>query len=310
MRRQRARVRGEVFSIGVYAGASPLALSPAPGATNPVLTRDQVTDALAAFVADPFMIRAGGRWYMFFEVMNCRPEGRRGEIAFATSDDGLRWRYQRIVLAEPFHLSYPHVFASGADHFMIPESSAAGAVRLYRADPFPERWVFVGDLITGPILLDNSIVQHEGRWWLFTETAAKPAWDTLRLFEAPALTGPWTEHPRSPVVRGDSRIARPAGRVIATKGRLIRFAQDCSAGYGVSVRALEITRLDTTEYEEVELGGDPVLAGSGAGWNGRGMHQLDAHLLGDGRWIACVDGWNERFRRPREVLQWAVNRWR
>lgn len=28
------------------------------------------------------------------------------------------------------------------------------------------------------------------------------------------------------------------------------------------------------------------------GWvDKRGMHHLDAHLLEDGQWIACVDGW-------------------
>ena len=38
-----------------------------------------------------------------------------------------------IVLAEPFHLSYPYVFEWQGSHYMIPESGAAKSVRLYRA---------------------------------------------------------------------------------------------------------------------------------------------------------------------------------
>ncbi len=63
-------VRGmSEWSIGIYAGTSPLDLLP-HGRSNPVLTARDVTDVPAAFVADPFMIKNGPRWYMFFEVFN------------------------------------------------------------------------------------------------------------------------------------------------------------------------------------------------------------------------------------------------
>jgi len=79
-----------------------------PQITNPVLSRDDVSDVPAAFVADPFMIKVAGRWYMFFEVMNIR--SNKGEIGVAVSVNGLSWKYRQIVLDEPFHLSYPYVF--------------------------------------------------------------------------------------------------------------------------------------------------------------------------------------------------------
>jgi hypothetical protein len=113
-----------VWSIGVYRGGSPLRLGPPAGARNPVLTRDDVSDVPAAFVADPFLIRVDGKWHMFFEVMNWLT--RLGEIGHAVSDDGVTWAYQQIVLSEPFHLSYPYVFEWKGDYFMIPESYQAG----------------------------------------------------------------------------------------------------------------------------------------------------------------------------------------
>lgn len=294
--------RWPVYSIGIFTGPSPLLLQAPPGVSNPVLTREDVTDHFATFVADPFMIRVDGVWNMFFETLNW-VGGRKGEIALATSRDGLRWTYRSVVLAEPFHLSYPHVLEWGSDHYMIPESSAAGAVRLYRADPFPDRWVFVRALLTGPVHFDNSVFHRDGRWWMFSETDHDRG--TLRLFHAPGLTGPWREHPRSPVVLSDRGIARPGGKVLSSSGRLIRFAQDCRAAYGSSVRAVEIERLDQREYEEAELEGNPVLTASGRGWNRLGMHHLDAHQLEDGSWIACADGWCHRARRPRELAIWA-----
>ena len=290
-------------SIGIYSGASPLALGAPAGLRNPVVTRQDVTDMLASFVADPFMIQVDGTWHLYFEAMRVSGLGagqRKGEISVATSPDGLRWTYQRSVLAEPFHLSYPYVFEWNSDHYMIPESYQAGAVRLYRADPFPFRWVHDTTLLEGPVFLDSSVFRHDGRWWLLTETSPTRRNDTLRLFHAGDLRGPWAEHPMSPVVRDDRRIARPAGRVISTSGRLLRFAQDCSQDYGAGVSAFEITRLSERTYQEVECQPSPILRGSGSGWNEGGMHQVDPHELGDGRWLACVDGWSN-VKGPRQL---------
>src|SRR5262249_51325998 len=134
-----------VFSIGIYAGESPFALGPAPGVADPVLTHHDVTDVPAAFVADPFMFHVDGIWYLFFEIMHAR--SGKGEIGLATSVDGIAWKYRQVVLAEPFHLSYPHVFSWQGDFYMVPESYQAGGVRLYRATNFPTRWSFERMLI-------------------------------------------------------------------------------------------------------------------------------------------------------------------
>ena len=115
--------------------------------------------------------------------------------------------------------------------------------------------------------------------------------DTLRLYYSDELKGPWLEHPASPIVIDDVRTARPAGRVVSVNGEIIRFSQDCWPAYGTRVRAFEVTHLSTNDYREREVEQSPVLQGSGAGWNGYGMHHIDAHQTGEGSWVACVDGW-------------------
>ncbi len=272
-----------MWSISIYRGNSPFRVEPI--SADPVLSKESVTDIRADFVADPFMLRHNHGWNIFFEVMNA--ETRRGEIGLATSNDGLAWTYQQVVLKEPFHLSYPHVFAFQNEYFMLPETFGAGAVCLYQAQDFPSRWSPVARLLEGQFA-DPTIFHYEDRWWIFA-CATPYRHDTLRLYFASALTGPWTEHPKSPIINGDKRRARPAGRILEFDNKLFRFAQDCIPRYGSCVRTFEIRELTRTTYAEVEIGHGPVLKATGTGWNAAGMHHIDAQQH-DGQWLACVDG--------------------
>jgi hypothetical protein len=282
------RRKWQEFSIGIYRGKSPFELVPHEHAENPVLTSDHVSDVQASFVADPFMLYTSQTWYMFFEVMN--RQTRKGEIGLATSGDSLRWQYQHIVLAEPFHLSYPYVFKWMHTYYMIPESYQAGAVRLYKAVEFPKRWSLVGTLLSGRGFLDTSVFWHHGQWWLYTETSPNHIAGALRLYYADNLLGPWHEHPQSPIIEGNISIGRPAGRMLTIDERIFRYAQNCWPVYGSQVRMFEITELTRSRYDEREVGDVQLLTGSGAGWNASGMHHIDPHPMEDGQWVACVDG--------------------
>jgi hypothetical protein len=273
-----------VWSIAVLRGETPFAWNLT--SAEIVLSASDVDDVPAWFVADPFMLRRGRLWYMLFEVLN--GVSGLGEIAYATSVDGTSWRYRGVVLREPFHLSYPLVFRWNGDYWMIPETLKANAIRLYRAEHFPDRWKHVDDLV--PLHgADPTVFRYRGRWWMFVCPTPRTH-ETLVLYHADELTGPWREHPRNPIVAADNRRARPAGRVVVSGGRLYRFAQDCAGHYGTAVRAFEITELTTTTYRERERGESPILRASGHGWNRDGMHHIDPHRLPGGGWIACVDG--------------------
>lgn len=273
----------DIWAIGIYAGNSPLKLTPHSSATRqPVLSATDVTDATAKFVADPFLVRKGGQWLMFFEVLNSGT--KRGEIAYASSDDAIGWRYEKIILREAFHLSYPYVFEVDQCFYMIPESSEARSIRLYRAVDFPEKWVLVTELLRGDYR-DSSLIHKDGRWWLF----ALRNNSVLSLHFADELLGPWTEHPLSPLTK-DPRLVRPAGRIIQDGNRLLRYSQDGQLTYGHSVVASEITELTPLSYAENLTSDLPIIGPSRQGWNANGMHQIDAQNDENGRWIAAVDG--------------------
>jgi len=276
------------FSIGIYAGDSPFNLGPAKNLSNPVLARADIEDAPAGTVADPFMLKVDQSWFMFFEVLN-QFHGK-GEIAVATSRDALDWTYRRIVLAEPFHMSYPHVFEWDGKFFMLPETGRDQSVRLYKAHNFPFDWRLESILLEGQRYADSSIFRFEDRWWLFTDTGVSGKSPLLRLFFATDLYGPWTEHPESPLANGDLRISRPGGRVIIIKGVPYRFAQSIEPVYGTELRAFEIIELDTVRYRESPVGEGPLLGPGSDAWNRHGMHHIDLHPVEGGSWLACVDG--------------------
>jgi hypothetical protein len=252
---------------------------------NPVLTTDDITDATAIYVADPFMINWSGKWHIFFEILNAATG--RGQIGLATSDDARKWDYQQTVLAEPFHMAYPHVFAWQGRHYMVPETYWTSTVRLYVADEFPRRWRFLRNLIDdGRSYSDASIFHKDGRFWMF----ALRGGSDLALFFCDDFMGRWTEHPRSPLISGNPHITRPGGKMLVLDDNVIRFTQDCYPTYGNKVRAFAITHLSTTNYQEHAISESAVLEASGSGWNRDGMHHIDAHEIGPNQWIACVDG--------------------
>lgn len=281
--------RPQIFSIGLYSGPSIFELTPYTEADNPIMSAEKITDVSADFVADPFVIKSDGRWYMFFEVL--LRGTYEGDIGLATSKDGLKWEYVGIVLDEHFHLSYPNVFEWHDKFYMIPESNRAGSIRLYKAESFPSKWFFQRSLITGRFV-DPTIFHYKNKWWMFaTETSSA----TLRLFHSNELEGPWEEHVKSPVIENDANIARCAGSILEYEDKLLRFAQDCDPIYGQSVRVFEITELSTESYLETEIKDNPLLCEGGYGWNKDGMHHISLVKSGD-KYLVYVDGWRWQLR--------------
>ena len=239
-----------------------------------------VPDPGFRFYADPFPFEHKGRMYVFVEDLDHRrnkgvisviPFSRRGPVGPA-----------QPVLEEPWHLSYPFLLAHQGQIWLIPESSAARTVNLYRADPFPHRWIREATLIKDIEASDATIVRHAGRFWMFAATrdGAGSSSDTLSLFSAANLHGPWEAHPGNPVLV-DKGSVRPAGAMVVRDARLWRPVQDCSAGYGTGIGLAEVTRLDNQGFSQTVhqvLHSDP-------GWPGRRFHTLNR-----AGWLECIDG--------------------
>jgi len=277
-------VAKEAWSIGIYTGPSPFELSEPQGISNPVLTAADVTDFDADILAHPFMVVSDSMYYMFFTVKHGATD--QGGIGLAQSKNGFDWEYKQLVIQEPFVQSYPYVFKWKNDYYLIPEAHTETSVRLYRATSFPDKWTYVKDLITGERFISASVVHYNDRWWMFV--APQGDNDTLRLFFASDLTGTWTEHPQSPIVKKDQNIARPGGRLLVVDGALYRMGQDCHPTYGNQVHAFQVNQISTTAYRETKIE-PPLIRATSKGWNAKAMHHIDFHSKGKKKWIAAVD---------------------
>lgn len=275
----------DVWTLGIYTGPSPFELSPPTGIKNPVLTPATVTDlgSQANILAHPFMVIKDAMHYLFFTVKG--DHTKTGNIGLAESRNGLDWKYRQIVLREPFILAYPCVVKWRDEYYMIPETTSEPAVRLYRAVDFPTKWKYEGDLISGESYRSASLVHFQDMWWMYT---SRPGNETLRLFFAKELKGPWTEHPLSPVVAKNLATARPAGRPVVIDGILYRMGQDYSRTAERQVHAYQVNEISPTTYQEKRIE-SPVVKTSAKGWNSHTMHHVDAQQIGLGKWIAAVD---------------------
>lgn len=243
------------------------------------------------FYADPFPFEHDGAYYIFVEDYDHRVG--KGVISVVECDPlSGPIGTPRPVLTHDVHLSYPFVLEHDGDIWMIPETSGAGTVELYRATRFPDEWQLHSVLLDGVEASDATPFVHDDRWWLSATVRDGGSFsDSLHLWHAPDLRGPWTPHTANPVLI-DSASARPAGSVVVRDGKLLRPTQDCRDGYGAALTLTEVTRLDDESFEQRVVA---QLRASEQHWPGRRLHTLNR--IGA---LEVVDGsrMSPRFWRP------------
>jgi hypothetical protein len=239
------------------------------------------------FWADPFPLEHEGRRYIFVEeYLNSTGLGR---IALFEIDKDGTAQGPVTVLERDYHLSYPFVFQWNGAHYMIPETRESGQIELFRAEEFPRSWVFDRVLVPNIFAVDATLIEMNGRWWMFASVAqdAKTPLNELSIFFADSPFGPWTPHQRNPV-RSDVRNSRPAGRIFEWKGAFYRPAQDCSARYGHSIVINEIKHLDLDSFVETEV------SRITPGWT---KNLLATHTINADGGLTVIDGLLLRRRR-------------
>jgi hypothetical protein len=206
------------------------------------------------FWADPHALYRDGKYYIFFEDYSFK--SRKGSISLITLDESGDWRFQGKVLDRPYHLAYPFVFEWKNDVYMIPDSNSKQTVEVYRCSEFPDKWEFHTVLMSNIKLMDATLHEHNGKWWLFGNVRERDGMsnlDELFLFSADSpLSDQWRPHPCNPIV-SDVRCARPAGRLFCHNGHLYRPSQNSSYFYGYGLKINEVITLNDEEYEEKEV---------------------------------------------------------
>lgn len=239
-----------------------------------------LADPVHRFYADPFPVSWQGRTMIFMEDLDHRIG--KGIISAVEFDENGPIREVFPVLEEPWHLSYPFLIEHKGELWMIPESSASHEVTLYRCERFPDKWIKEATLLHCIEASDVTITSHGGKLWMFAATrdGFGAYSDTLSLFFAQELLGPWMPHPLNPVLI-DALGSRPGGQMLLRGDRLWRPAQDCGNGYGSALALAEVTRLDEEGFEQRIH----HVIHPGPRWPGRKLHTLNRC----GR-LECIDG--------------------
>lgn len=278
---QKILEKRDLWSIGVYRydrledifTASPVALAHFHGATGLRVGKNYQSVA-----ADPFLFAHDDRLHMFYEV---KTDHGHGTIhAQSMSPDG-RWQVNGPVLEEPFHLSYPQVFALGGRIYMLPEAAQSGAVRLYEAEDFPRRWRHCKTLIDAPLRDPTLLVTEEDGLFLLATTVEYE----LNLYHAESIHHPFRL--TVPNITRDRKIARCAGSILKLGDRLIRPAQDCSEYYGKSINFQVIETIKPELYRESPL--ELKISIPTEPWMSLGSHHISSAHFSDAFYVA-VDG--------------------
>ncbi len=207
---------------------------------------EEVPLPLGSQMADPFLVPQGNKTWLFYEDV---PAGTtKGRLScMEVGMDGIGFSEPTVVVEENYHLSYPCVVSDRGESFLVPESSIARTIQLFRATRFPFEWQMETVLMDDFSAVDTTPFFLDGRWYFFT-TTTEPFMETF-LFWADSLGGRWHLHPKSPI-SSSVKSSRSAGHLFYHNGRLLRPTQDCSVRYGYGITINEITQLTTTEFAE------------------------------------------------------------
>ncbi|EJL28315.1 hypothetical protein [Novosphingobium sp. AP12] len=195
-----------------------------------------------SFSADPFGLWKNGELHVFFENFDYRTA--HGTIGVHVLDNTLNVMESRIVLKEPWHLSYPFVFEWEGDVWMLPEACGSGASTLYRALAFPWTWEPAASITLDVVPIDATLLFAKGSWWMFYAPAGSnlERLTELYLAQAPTPLGPWQPHQGNPFYT-DLQGARPGGTAFEMGGQVVLPLQDCRKSYGSGLKLLTIANL-------------------------------------------------------------------
>lgn len=191
--------------------------------------------------ADPFVFQYNGNIYIFAEMFDYIQ--RRGSIGYTKWENGKFTPWKKVI-SESFHMSYPNVFVWNEEVYMLPETSAAHSLLLYKAVEFPDRWEQNRIIAEDVMWVDTTFFQNNNILYAITTDVSKEDNHKVYLLK-------FDEHldiiEKQEIKERNIECSRSAGRFFEYEGKLIRITQDCSEHYG---RAIIFSEMNPDEVIE------------------------------------------------------------
>lgn len=201
------------------------------------------------FFADPFILDSNENEikvlveeYPYFR--------KKGIISLLIVDrKNLNLLSRKVVLEQPFHMSYPYIQRDCNDiSWIAPEASMSGCLYRYKMNPKSHVLEDQKLLLNEPVL-DSTIIEYNEMFWLFCTKRGEDSNKKLYIYYSNSPEGPWTSHIKNPVIN-DGTIARPAGYMVKVNNVIYRIVQKNDNSYGEAINITKIKELSTTDFKE------------------------------------------------------------
>jgi len=214
--------------------------------TSSELSYTALPNTKAYWFADPLLYSYGEKEFLFVEAYSYKH--RKGEIGvFEFAENTLKYHH---LIEEPFHMSFPYVFKWKDDFYMIPETSEARELRLYKATDFPYKWELDKVLIDGENIVDTVVYVSDDVCRLIAYNKDKNA---VELYELDDLGNAIYISETKDV----ERVRRGAGNLFREDDKLFRATQVCHDVYGeymiINECIMEETSFCETKYGEITV---------------------------------------------------------
>lgn len=138
------------------------------------------------------------------------------------------------------HLSFPLIYEEKGITYVCPENYLSGCVNIYTYDMINEKLANPQTIIKEP-LIDTQICKINDKYYAFgVERRTGNMSDTryLKVFQSDSLCG---EYKHIQTIENNMNVERGAGSIFEWNGKLIRPAQNCEGGYGLSTIIYELS---------------------------------------------------------------------
>lgn len=224
-----------------------------------------IPNSWRSWAADPFVVEYQDSVYVFAELFDYLK--RRGSIGYTCLEKG-KWKPWKVIIDEPFHMSYPNVFQRDGEYFMIPETSADRTLRLYRAVSFPDRWELDRVIASDVAYVDTTLIRWNDALYAMTTDIADPSKHRDLLLK---LDENWNILSIEEIKENRTELSRCAGNFLSWKDGILRVSQNCDGHYG---KALIFSKVSETGFSNglgeivQQLGPDDLVFGDNKKWTG------------------------------------------
>ena len=207
------------------------------------------------WMADPFLFEKDGITYIFYELFDFIKW--KGILAYSILNDNNIASKPKIIIEEPYHLSFPFIFEKKDQIYIMPETCECGDVHLYKAVKFPDIWVKDDILIQSIFSCDTIKIDNNNESFLLSSCMSKSSdfpfviscYVNNVIFNLNEYDENFGCINGISVSKGDFGI-RNAGASFKNDGNLIRPGQDSREGlYGAGLVFYKIDSLNPYKEE-------------------------------------------------------------